>query len=226
MGTFEIIAAIALIVWSITTHEVAHAWVADKLGDGTAREEGRITLNPLPHIDPFMTIILPGALFLSSGMLLGGARPVPVFWPALRKPRRDMALVAAAGPVSNILIAFACAGLLAAFLRFGIWQPDSSGVAVLAIGVYGNIYLAVFNLMPIPPLDGSKIVGYFLRGEANRFWIQLEAFGFFGLLAVLFFARDLFYSIVWPPVLWLHKAVEAVFGVGYLSIETVMGLYN
>ena len=93
METFELIGIIALVIWSITTHEVAHGWVAYKLGDDTAKQLGRITLNPLPHVDPFMTVIMPAVLIMTMGIALGGARPVPVVMGRLRNPRRDMAIV-------------------------------------------------------------------------------------------------------------------------------------
>lgn len=224
MGTFEIVSSIALIVWSITTHEVAHGWVAYRLGDDTAKRMGRITLNPIPHIDPFLTVILPGLLLMTTGMVIGGARPVPVLPGRLHRPRRDMALVGAAGPVSNILIGFACAGLLAAFTATGLWTENSTGVMVLAIGVLANFFLAVFNLFPIPPLDGSRVVAYFLRGEAEIFWMKLERVGFLLILGIFFLAPGILGAFVFPLLELLLKAVDLVFGNAELIWGTVAPL--
>ncbi len=180
---------------SITTHEFAHAWAAYRLGDDTARKMGRLTLNPLVHIDPFMTVILPGLLLMSgSPVVFGGARPVPFNPLMLKKGKRDVALVAAAGPISNILIGFCLLGLLSAFLHFGIWTDGSKGCSILWWSAMINLFLAAFNLIPLPPLDGSKILQFFLHGEVRTRYLRLESAGIFLLLGLLLLDRAIFHT--------------------------------
>ena len=175
--------SVIICILSITTHEAAHAWVSYRLGDDLAYKMGRVTLNPMPHIDLMMTIVLPAALLLSgSPFIFGGAKPVPVNMRAFRKPFKDMALVAIAGPLSNLIQAFVWAIILKLFLQFGIWDVRSEGVGVLQLGIFINILLFAFNLVPIPPLDGSRIVAFFLSGEARRAYISVERFGIIILL--------------------------------------------
>lgn len=174
-------------VFSITSHEAAHGFIADRLGDPTARTRGRLTLNPIPHIDPFFTILLPAFLILSgSGFIFGGAKPVPVNVSRLRNPRRDWALVGAAGPVMNILIAFGLTALLSTVIHFHLANSDSSLTQVLAIGIFLNVLLAIFNLIPIPPLDGSRVLQFFIKGETLALYHRLERFGLLIILALLF----------------------------------------
>ena len=155
-----VFAAVAII--AVTFHEAAHAVVALWLGDDTARRLGRVTFNPLKHIDPVGTVLLPALLYLiHAPFLFGYAKPVPVDWSKLRRPKRDMMLVAAAGPLANVLLAvlFASTGIL--LLRSGTTIPFWLDEA-LGTGIGLNLWLAVFNLIPIPPLDGSKVVAGFL----------------------------------------------------------------
>lgn len=188
MDMFVLVGVIAVVVLAVTVHESAHAWVADRLGDPTARMLGRITLNPIPHIDLFSTILLPGFLLLvGSPILFGGAKPVPVIFGNLRHPWRDMALVAVAGPASNFLQALFWAGLLSLLLHTGTWLPESSGVTILRWAIAFNITLTILNLMPIPPLDGSRVMAYVLPGEARRAYVSLEPFGLFLIFGLLFF---------------------------------------
>jgi Zn-dependent protease len=178
--------SIGLVILSITTHEASHGFVADRLGDSTAREAGRLTLNPLRHIDPFYTILLP-LLLLASGspFILGGAKPVPVDARRLRNPRRDWALVGAAGPLSNLAIAVGLAALLAVSTHTGMWAQSSIGVEVLTIGMLANAVLALFNLIPIPPLDGSRVAQFFLRGRLRRAYGRLERIGLLLILGLV-----------------------------------------
>lgn len=186
------LAIIGIIIMSITTHEVAHAWSAYKLGDDTALRLGRINLNPLLHIDPFMTVILPGLLVLSgSPVLFGGAKPVPFNPYNLGNLKRDVALVAAAGPISNILIGLGLLGLQSAFLHTGVWTSASTGCTILWVAAYFNFVLAAFNLLPLPPLDGSKIMQFFLKGDLRAQYLRLEAYGFFLLLGLLILDRGI-----------------------------------
>ena len=221
MEPFIVIGVIAIVVWSIVIHEVAHGWVAWLRGDETARMMGRLTLNPLPHIDPFMTVILPTVLAVSGAPILGGARPVPVDPRRFRNVRQSMALVAAAGPISNLLIGFALCGILALILQFGLWAPDAMGVSVLAIAAYFNVVLALFNLLPIPPLDGSKIVGSFLTGEAERFWWRMQSFGLIILLAILFVNRGLLWSVLFPPLHAIMDFYGNLFGIRYELVDAI-----
>src|SRR5262245_60812521 len=178
--------AIGLVILSITTHEASHGFVANQLGDPTAREAGRLTLNPLRHIDLFYTIVLPLVLLASgSPFIIGGAKPVPVNIARLRNPRRDWALVGAAGPLSNLAIAVLLAALLAAGIRTGVLTRSSLGTEVLTIGMLANSVLALFNLIPIPPLDGSRVVQFFLGGWLRRAYVRLERFGLLLILALV-----------------------------------------
>lgn len=175
-------------VLALTVHEAAHAYTADRLGDPTPRLTGRLTLNPIAHIDLFMTILLPAFLILSgSSILFGGAKPVLVSPQRFKKPSRDMALVAVAGPLSNFIQAILWAFVLHLFLRFGLWDENARGIIILQVGITLNIVLMLFNLFPLPPLDGSRIMAHFLTGEARRKYVSLERYGIFILLAIIFF---------------------------------------
>jgi Zn-dependent protease len=187
MNPITILGVVVVAIVSITSHEAAHGFVADRLGDGTARERGRLTLNPLPHIDLFFTILLPLFLVLSgSGFIFGGAKPVPVNVARLRRPRRDWALVGAAGPGMNLVIALLLTTLLSVSTHLGLADRTSSLTEVLSVGIFLNALLAVFNLIPIPPLDGSRVVQYFLSGESLDVYRRLEQFGLLIILGLLF----------------------------------------
>ena len=198
---------------SITSHEAAHGFVADRLGDPTARERGRLTLNPLPHIDLFFTILLPLVLILSgSGFIFGGAKPVPVDVSRLRHPRRDWALVGAAGPGMNILIAIVLTALLSAATLTGVADASSSLTAILAAGIFLNALLAVFNLIPIPPLDGSRVMQYFLSGNALALYRRLEQFGLLIILGLVFFVPPL-QTFLSAAIFALVAVITTPFGV-------------
>lgn len=177
------------ILFAITVHEVAHGWAAKRFGDPTAERLGRLTLNPLKHIDPIGTVLVPLVLVLmKAGFLFGWAKPVPVTWENLRHPRRDMVLVAAAGPIANLLMAIGW-GLVA---KFGTMLPaDAAWFAVPmqymgVIGIRINLLLMVFNLLPLPPLDGGRIlVGVLPRPLAWQV-ARVEPYGFVILLLLLF----------------------------------------
>jgi Zn-dependent protease len=204
------VVAIALV--SITSHEAAHGFVADRLGDSTARELGRLTLNPIPHIDPFFTVLLPLFLVLSgSGFIFGGAKPVPVNVSRLRRPRRDWALVGVAGPATNLIIAAMLAAALAVALRLGV--PGSHRiVAIASIGIFLNVLLAVFNLIPIPPLDGSRVVQYFLGPRALQAYRKLEQFGLLIIIGLLFFVPQVQTPLA-EAIFFVVQAITAAFGV-------------
>ena len=172
------------VMLGITLHEVSHGWVASKLGDATAKMMGRLTLNPLKHIDPVGTILIPGALLLlQSGFIFGYAKPVPINWRNLRQPKRDMAIVAAAGPLANLLMAIVWALLVRAAPLFG-----DTGIALVYMGVAGvfiNTVLMVLNLLPLPPLDGGRVMTGLLPGPLAYRFSRIEPFGFMILIALL-----------------------------------------
>ena len=176
------------ILLAVTVHEAAHAFAANYFGDGTAKFLGRMTLNPLKHIDPIGTIVVPLVMFILTSFVFGWAKPVPINTKNFKDPRRDMALVALAGPVSNILMAFAWTGLTAlgvAGLDSGAWYAEP--LALMGqIGVFVNVLLAVFNLLPLPPLDGGRVLVAVLPPQAASKVAMLEPWGFPILLLLLF----------------------------------------
>lgn len=161
------------LVIAIVSHEVAHGLVARKLGDPTAEAKGRLSLNPIRHIDPFGTIVLPLLLALSHAPVFGWAKPVPVNYGRLRNPRRDMVLVALAGPGMNLVLALAGSAMLAATIKISGGARDGAGALVAANAlnfVLINIFLAVFNLLPVPPFDGGHVIeGLLPRNLARPF---------------------------------------------------------
>ena len=181
-ATLEIAAFAVPAVIAITTHEAAHGFVADRLGDDTARRLGRVTFNPLRHIDPIGTILLPAILLISGArFLFGWAKPVPVNFHRLRQPRRDMVLVAAAGPGINIALAILSAVLMH---LTPLLQPGVAGWVGLGLvySVQFNLMLAIFNMLPLPPLDGGRVAMGLLP---NALAIPLARLERFGLLIVL-----------------------------------------
>lgn len=198
-------------VFAITVHEAAHGWVAKKYGDNTAYQQGRLTLNPIKHIDPLGTVILPGLLLvLNTGFVFGWAKPVPVNARNFKKPISDMAVVALAGPISNLLMAI----FWALVARVGMIIGDSAETVALPLiysglaGISINLSLALLNLIPIPPLDGSRVVTAWLPPRLAWQYNQLERYGFIILLLLLstnilsmllkypmFFMRDIFLAI-------------------------------
>jgi len=213
----------ALIILSITSHEAMHGFAANWLGDPTAREHGRLTLNPLPHIDLFFTILLPAFLLLSgSGVIFGGAKPVPVNVGRLRHPRRDWALVGAAGPLTNVALAVGLSALLALLIHGGMAAPQSRATEILSIGIFVNALLAVFNLVPIPPLDGSRVLQVFLSGATLAAYQRLERYGLLVIVALIFFFPPA-QAFVSGAVRELTLAVTLPFGVTH-AVE--LGLHN
>jgi len=187
----KLIAMIVPLLFAVTIHEVAHGWVAYRLGDPTAKWSGRLTLNPIRHLDPMGSFILPLMLFFfRSPIIFGYARPVPVNFNNLANPRRDMILVAAAGPAANLLCAFVSGLLCRQLARLSLWLGSSffSGVLIdlammLKYSVLINVILAIFNMIPIPPLDGGRVLtGLLPRAQAA----QLARVERFGIIIVIF----------------------------------------
>ena len=188
---------IIILVFSVVLHEVAHGQVALWKGDTTARDAGRLTLNPISHIDIFGTIIFPLFLLLTrSGILFGWAKPVPVNPWRFRDPKKDMALVSAAGPGSNFLLAVG-AGILFR-LSIGSLGPNNALTQALYFAILINLVLTFFNLMPIPPLDGSRIIMAFLPQELAEPYARIERFGFIIIFAL--FILGVFQRITFPIV--------------------------
>lgn len=191
MDIISLLFFLIIIIPSSVIHEYAHGWMADRLGDPTARHMGRLTLNPMAHIDPWGTLLLPIMLGILSGgsFLFAYAKPVPYDPRNMDDPKKDPALVALAGPVSNLIIAV----VIGTIIRL---IPLSQFSMLLSIVVYANILLAVFNLVPIPPLDGSKVLFWLLPDSAWRFRQNLERYGFVLLLLFIFFAFNLIVPII------------------------------
>lgn len=176
------------LVFAITVHEVAHGWVARRYGDRTAEAAGRLTLNPIKHIDPIGTLLLPAMQLLFFGrVLFGWARPVPVNERYLRNPRRDMVKVAIAGPAANILMAIFWAAVFAGLSKVGsIGGPSDWGLQMALTGVMFNILLAAFNLLPVLPLDGGRVlVNALPQGKVTRLLERLEPWGLLIVVTLL-----------------------------------------
>ncbi|OYD15083.1 hypothetical protein CH333_06510 [candidate division WOR-3 bacterium JGI_Cruoil_03_44_89] len=197
MQTFtQILIQLAILFFSIIVHEVSHGYAALRSGDPTAKFSGRLTLNPLPHIDIFGTIILPLVLLLTTRgrMVLGWAKPVPINPYNFREPKRDIMLVGAAGPAANIGLAIIFSIILRIFPESGFFGQ------VLSFAVFINLLLAIFNLVPIPPLDGSRILQGFLPPDAREKYMRIEPFGFIIIFFLLFIG--LFGRILIPLTLF------------------------
>jgi Zn-dependent protease len=197
----QVVIAFVVLLFSLTIHEMAHAWTADRLGDPTARLLGRVSLNPLVHADLIGTVVFPLVALVSGVPLIGWAKPVPVNIRRLRHERRDYVLVAAAGPASNLVLAVVAAVILAAFpvSPMVLGEPNISApvAASLRLAVRLNILLAVFNMLPIPPLDGGNVLSGLLPHRFAAVLNQVRTYGFLLLYALLL--TDGFYYLVVQP---------------------------
>lgn len=207
------------ILFAITLHEAAHGYIALKLGDKTALMLGRVTLNPLKHIDPIGTVIVPIALFFLSYTLtsfpfiLGWAKPVPVTWQNLNNPRRDMALVALAGPLANLLMLIFWAGIAKIGLVFANDMPNSLAELIILMGragIFFNAIIMVLNLLPIPPLDGSRVVSSLLPPRWAYYYNRVEPYGF--LIILLMIPTGILFAIMRPILIGIFYLVHFLFG--------------
>ena len=204
----KIVAWILPVLFAITVHETAHGWMALRLGDKTAMMLGRLTLNPFKHIDPLGTLLIPGLMYMLAGFMFGWAKPVPVTWQNLKQPKRDMVFVAAAGPMSNLVMAL----LWALAIRIGLALGDA-GLALVFMGVAGifiNTILMVLNLLPLPPLDGGRVMTGLLPGPLAYKFSLIEPYGFFILVGLL--VTGLLGVILWPVIEFFMGLMAGISG--------------
>lgn len=201
----DILIVLIILIFSAIVHEVSHGLMAEKFGDDTARDAGRITLNPIPHIDPYGSILLPALLlFLHSPIVFGAAKPVPVNFNNLRPRKLGMAAVSLAGPLSNFLIAIVCALLI----RFGLSNSVANPILLQVVLI--NLVLGTFNLIPIPPLDGSKVIAAFLPDQLMYRILSWERFGF--ILVIVFLMLGWLQAILLPVLRVFSRLTGIDFG--------------
>lgn len=221
LRTFDLPVVIIILVlpvlFAITVHEVAHGWIAKLFGDPTAERLGRVTLNPIKHIDPVGTVLVPAALLLlvvmaGKGFLFGWAKPVPVTWENLRHPKRDMIFVAAAGPGANLLMAILW-GVIAQLANLLPVSMTWLAQPLVYMGFWGiliNVVLMVFNLLPLPPLDGGRVAVGVLPGRWAWQLSRLEPFGFPILLTLMI--TGILWVVIEPPIEFVLRLVTALVG--------------
>ena len=201
------------LLFAITLHEVAHGWVASWFGDQTARLSGRLSLNPLKHIDPIGTVLLPLLMVAVSNFVFGWAKPVPVDARNMRNPRRDIALTALAGPLANLLMALVWGGIAKVGLMLAVHDDTWFGVPLVYMGSAGvmiNVVLGVLNLLPLPALDGGRVLNSLLPPRMAYRLSLLEPYSFFILLLLLF--SGLLNYIMYPPIVFGINIVQRIFG--------------
>lgn len=195
---------IAILVISVVAHEVSHGFMAERLGDPTARLAGRLTVNPVRHIDPFGSIIIPLLLILSkSPFLIGWAKPVPYNPNNLKDPRRGGIMIALAGPLTNVVIAL----LFGLLIRFGdVFGLPGAVLSISTLIVFLNLMLAIFNLIPVPPLDGSKVLFAFLPPQFDTIHLMLERYWFLTLPLLIF----IIWQFLLPIVFWFFRLITGL----------------
>ncbi|MEE9158527.1 MAG: site-2 protease family protein [Gammaproteobacteria bacterium] len=195
------------VLFAITFHELAHGWMARRLGDPTAEMLGRLTLNPIKHMDPIGTVLVPTVLLLAGGFIFGWAKPVPVTWENLKNPKRDMALVAMAGPAANLLMIIFWAALVKlAVILAGPLDWVAQPLAYMGqAGVVINSILMILNLLPLPPLDGSRVLSAMLPGPMAWQLSRIEPYGLIILLVLLI--SGLLGKWLWPLILGTQQLV-------------------
>lgn len=201
MSGIVLLFQLIVLVFSVIIHEISHGFAANRLGDTTAKDSGRLTLNPLKHIDPIGSVILPLMLYVfNSPVLFGWAKPVPFNPLNLKNPKRDSGLIALAGPLSNLLVAL----VFSLILKISSLSELAVSVSLplfLDIIVLVNVVLAIFNLVPLPPLDGSKILFSLLPKRAEKFQLILEQYGLFLVILFIFFG----FQLVIPLILTIYR---------------------
>ncbi|HEY9149437.1 MAG TPA: site-2 protease family protein [Gammaproteobacteria bacterium] len=207
------------VLLAITVHEVSHGWVARHFGDQTASLLGRLSLNPLRHIDPVGTVLVPGLMLFLTGFVFGWAKPVPVDARNLRRPRRDMAWVAAAGPFANLCMALGWALLAQLGGAIGGWAGQPLVLMAVA-GIFINTILMVLNLLPLPPLDGGRVAVGVLPEHLARPLARIEPYGIWILLALLF--TGLLGGILWPIVVRVIAAFVSLTGLSTQAFEHIL----
>ena len=213
------------VLFAITLHEVAHGWVANMLGDPTAKMLGRLSLNPIRHIDPIGTVAIPFLLLLTVGFVFGYAKPVPVTWENLKNPKRDMAIVALAGPMANLFMAI----FWVIVIKIGLLiHSDMVSLFLIATGMAGifiNLILMVLNLLPLPPLDGGRIMVGLLPSSAARQYAQLEPWGM--IILVMLMVTGLLGQIIGPPIYSLFGMMADMAGISsgkFVAMLHLLGL--
>lgn len=208
----RVVVALGVILFSMTLHEAMHGFVANWLGDDTAKLQGRLTLNPIKHIDPFLTILLPIMLAIASLPIFGGAKPVPFNPERVKYDEWGAALVAIAGPLTNFVIAFIF------FAVYAIAQPDPSSIAslVLLSTVSINLGFFIFNMLPIPPLDGSRVMYALAPDFIRRGMEAIEQLGIIVVFAIVLLASPVIGQLMFAGIQFFMSVFAAIFGLGSL----------
>jgi len=201
------------VIFAITVHEVAHGWVASKLGDNTAKSLGRLTLNPVSHVDVVGTLIVPAVLLFLGGFMFGWAKPVPVNWRNLKRPKRDMIYVAIAGPLANLFMAIAWGVLMKIGFMLGTSNEFISMPLIYMgyAGIFINAVLMMLNLLPILPLDGGRVLAGLLPNKISYQFSKMERLGFPVLIVII--AMGWLSKILGPPVYFLQTSIFKILGI-------------
>lgn len=207
-----ILVSIIPVLFAIVLHEVAHGWTAYKLGDKTAYMLGRLSLNPIKHIDPIGTILVPALLIISVGFAFGWAKPVPIDWRNLRNPKRDTAIVALAGPAANLgmAIVWVILALIATILPESMSLLSQPLVNMAVVGVFFNILLMVFNLIPIPPTDGGRIAVSLLPTPLGNYLSRVEPFGL--ILILVLMLSGILWKFIMPIIQTISQILYSLVG--------------